>query len=240
MRRKLGDVDRKLPIATCQFQLKLKDPLVFGFIVTVLLSCASVHLDPDEIIQMDYFEPKAYIYTVYPEGNSILNDSLSQLASARMDSIILGHSDRFRIRRKLVIEDSKVEAKVAYELLNILAEQYINKESEYIPPTPTIDSVLNANETRFAMVNVIKGFERTEKEYSGENSQKFAIGLLSLNDPILSSTEWNLKTYTVIFDSKNESLAFSEESEVREQKPTEPKVLSSALYNTFRYYFYSR
>ena len=90
------------------------------------------------------------------------------------------------------------------------------------------------------MVNVIKGFERTEKEYSGENSQKFAIGLLSLNDPILSSTEWNLKTYTVIFDSKNESLAFSEESEVREQKPTEPKVLSSALYNTFRYYFYSR
>ena len=206
-------------------------------IASSLLSCASQNINSNEITELDYFQPIAYINQVYAGNNGVLNDSLSNLASKRMDSVIRKNAVKYRINRKLDIEDSSILPSLEIELFNVLVAKFLSKRTENNFPTPTIDSILKANNSRFAMMQVITGFERTEKEYEGELSNTAEIGLLSLRNAVSPETPWSIRTYTVIFDSKSNMIAFSKQTELNESQPTKPSVLLTELSRTFRYYF---
>ena len=211
---------------------------IYLLLVTLLLaSCASQNVGSDEISELDYFQPIAYINQIYTSNNAVLNDSLSNLASDRMDSIIRKNAVKFRIKRKLTIDDTSILPSLEIELFNVLVEKFLNKNPETLIPTPTIDSIMYANNSRFAMMQVITGFERTEKDFEGELSGTAEIGLLSLGNAVSVETQWSIKTYTVIFDSKTKRIAFSKQTELNESKPTKASALLTELSRTFRYYF---
>ena len=206
-------------------------------IAFTMLTCATQNIASNEISELDYFQPLAYINQVYKGNNAVVNDSLSNLASKRMDSVIRRNATKYRIKRKLDIEDSSVLPALEIELFNVLVEKFLNKKPENHFPTPTIDSILKANNSRFAMMQVITGFERTEKEYEGELNNTAEIGLLSLRYAVSPETPWSIRTFTVIFDSKLQRIAFSKQTELNESKPTKASVLLTELSRTFRYYF---
>ncbi|MDP2527303.1 hypothetical protein [Maribacter dokdonensis] len=202
------------------------------------ISCASKNIDSKEINSLDYFEPIAYISIVNKGNNAIINDSISKLVEYRLDSVINEYSDRFRINKKLKMKDPLIQKSFENEILNLIVEKFINKKSEITPATPILDSILQINNSRFTMINVVSGFQRTKKNSRSQTFKSLAIGTLTLGNAIPIYSKNGVITYTLIFDSTGEKIVFKNKTDLNEYKPTKPSVLRSELIKTFRNYYF--
>lgn len=204
----------------------------------ILISCVAKNIDTDKINSLDYFEPVAFINLTNNENTTTINDSISQLVSHRLDSIINEYSHRFRIRKKLEIRDPSLQKSFEKEVADLIFEKFINKNPEINIPTPTIDSILQINNSNFTMLNVVTGFQRTKKNFRNQTLKSLGIGLLTLGNAIPIYSKNSITTYTLIFDSNGEKIVFEKKTDLTESKPTKPSVLRSELIKTFRNYYF--
>ncbi|VXB55144.1 hypothetical protein [Maribacter litoralis] len=204
----------------------------------ILISCAAKNIDTDKINSLDYFEPVAFINLINKENTTTVNDSISQLVSHRLDSIVNEYSDRFRIRKRLEIRDPSLQKSFEKEVADLIFEKFINKNPKMNIPTPTIDSILQINNSRFTMLNVVTGFQRTKKNFRNQTLKSLGIGLLTLGSAIQIYSKNSITTYTLIFDSNGEKIVFENKTDLIESKPTKPSVLRSELIKTFRNYYF--
>lgn len=220
--------------------MSLRLLLIIGLVS--LTSCGTykqqtTNRTPEEISQLDYFSPISYTHYIEKGNISNFSDSLSAITQSHLDSI-LNSNNKFRTARKINLNDSITKIKYEEEL-TFLVQQIMGKqklESLHIPPT--IDSIMKINNSDFGLATLSMGFGRKKGNYTGQLAKGIGIGILTLGMYTPAPIKSNLTIYSLIFDAKNENVAFYRQTPMKAASPTDPTVLNQQLEWIFDGYFY--
>ena len=86
----------------------------------------------NEISNIEYFEPYAYIQLIKKGNKSELNDSLSVVSKQKIDSIIYSNRRNYKIKEKIILNNKIVNEKVENELSFLIQSAMRKKKLEGI------------------------------------------------------------------------------------------------------------
>lgn len=195
---------------------------------------------PEEVSEMAYFEPVSYISLIEKKNNPVPNDSLSSVATFRLDSIINRNTKKFRISKKIVASDSVQEEKLKTEISALIEQAFKTRKPGKVHLTATIDSLLTESGSRFAMATIVSGFDRRKGNYGGQVVKGTAIGILTLGLYAPVPVKSNITIHTVVFDAERNNIAFYRQTPLKEKSPTDPEVLVEEFSWTFEEYLYPK
>ncbi len=193
---------------------------------------------PNEIGELNYFEPLSYIHYVEKGNKAILSDSLSNITFSRLDSILSNSKTTLPLAEKIILDNDSIKVRVENELGNL--SQVINQRRKLdgIEVTPVIDSILKKNKQRFALAIVATGFGRRKGNYGRQVVKGAAIGILTLGMLVPAPIKSNLTLHAFIFDSEKNEITFYKRSMPVQKEPTDSEVINKQLFELFKGYFY--
>ena len=158
----------------------MKKVLYFALIVLAFSSCTAkkgfvTKLPKQEVADVQRFPSLSDIDLLDKHSNSMFSDSLSLLARTNMD-LFLENQSNIDITGVIDIEDTTVLRKVHNEIRQIMGQAFDNKDIAFIPITPTIDSILDAQGKRFGLIAYSTGFERSATDW-GALMKSVAVSL---------------------------------------------------------------
>ncbi|RAV27964.1 hypothetical protein [Sinomicrobium soli] len=214
-------------------------------IAGALASCAANKylaslVKPGEVSEMAYFEPVSYISLIEKKNKPAPNDSLSSVASFRLDSVIHADVKRLRISKKIEVQDTGLEERLKEEISTLIGQAFKTKKPEQVRLSPMVDSLLKAGNTRFAMASIVSGFDRRKGNYGGQVAKGAALGILTLGLYAPVPLKSNITIHTVIFDGERGNIAFYRQTPLKEKSPTDPEVLAGEFSQVFEGYLYPR
>ena len=222
----------------------LKKMLFFGAAL-ILTSCGTnkfltSEVSANEISNLNYFESLSYIQYIEKGNKATLSDSLSKTTSFKLDSILVKNKSKIKLSDKIIIENDTLKAQIETEIIYLA--QLITKQRKLdgILLTPAIDSVLENNNQRFAMLNVATGFGRKKSNYRGQVAKGVAVGILTLGMAIPAPIKSNLTLHSFIFDAQENNIAFYKRSLPIEKEPTDAEAIEKQLILMFNGYFYEK
>lgn len=193
----------------------------------------------EQVKDMNYIEPITYIHYVEKGNKSVLSDSLSQITARVIDSVLQADSSRFKLSDKMIIANDSVNARIENEL-NYLSQMTLRyKKLDEIALPPTLDSIMQSNDERFAMIIVASGFGRKKGNYGGQVAKGIAVGILTLGMAVPSPVKSNLTLYGFILDKEKHNVAFYQRLlPNKEKEPTDPQFINTQLHKLFEGYLY--
>jgi hypothetical protein len=73
---------------------------------------------------------------------------------------------------------------------------------------PILDEILEANETRFGLINICAGFTRAKGNYGREIAKGAALGILTLGMYYQTTIKAYSTVYAMIVDSQEDNITF--------------------------------
>ncbi len=223
----------------------MKKKIVWIIIGLMLQSCVSNKYmssttSIDEVDDMGYFEPYAYIQLINKGNRAKLNDSVSAMSKRSIDSVLQSNMDLYNIKNKIVIEDSVVNQKVEKELAFLIQSVMVKRTLKGVKLTPVIDSILEARNQRFALGVVGTGFARRKGNYGGQVAKGVAVGVLTLGFFVPVPIKSNLSLYFIILDAQKDDITFYTRTFPIEKPPTDPRVIKQQLDKIYQDYLFEK
>lgn len=125
-----------------------------------------------------------------------------------------------------------------YEYLLLTADK--NKNITNLRITPTLDKVLESNETRFGLVVVASGFTRVKGNYGKQVMKGAALGLLTMGMYVQTPVKSYSTVYAMIVDAQKDNVTFFRKSYLPDQEPINPNVLTKQYEDIFEKYFWPK
>lgn len=219
----------------------MKKPFLISFAVLLLSSCASTlitdkNITPAELQNIAYHEPISIIHLIQKGNQAKINDSLSQVSTAILDSIITS-SNQPRISKRIDVTDPKVKMRLENDLLKTISEIRKTNKIETVKTTPLMDSLVKAEQQRFVLCMVNTGFARRKNNYGNQVMKGIGIGILTMGMytqvPIKSTTS----TYAMIYDAQKSSVVFFNYIPAIERSPVDEKNMGSIYKLLFDKYY---
>ncbi|MBK6264435.1 hypothetical protein JKA74_05250 [Marivirga sp. S37H4] len=192
----------------------------------------------NELNNLHYFQPFSFIHLIEKGNLGALNEELSLESRNLTDSILINKSDQYKlsgsIKYKFFDDREKAEADVIY-----LIDQIDYKGSIHGIQLPEVlKSMMEENNTRFAMAVLVDGFVRSKGNYTGQVFKSIGIGILTLGTYYPVPIKSRSYLQVIILDAYNNEIAFYRKSAMDDKSPLEPKVIDKQLNNIFKEYFY--
>lgn len=198
-------------------------------------------LNSNEVRDVDYFEPFTYIELIEKGNKSVFSDSLSTITKRNIDSLLLVKKNQFRLTDRMALENDAIKTGVENELGYLTRLIFQKRKLDGIEIPPTIDSILEKNNQRFAMAIVATGFGRKKGNFGGQVAKGVAVGILTLGMAVPTPVKSNLTIYTYIFDSYQNEIAFYRGlMPDKEKEPTNPDYTARQLTAVFKGYYYPK
>jgi hypothetical protein len=193
-----------------------------------------------EVTNIEYFEPYSYIQLIKKGNKSELNDSLSLESKRIIDSVIYSNKNLYKIKNKIIIENSSINEKVENEFSFLIQSAMQKRKLEGMKLTPVIDSILESRNQRFAIGIVATGFGRRKGNYGGQVAKGVVVGVLTLGlfSPIPIKS--NLSLYSIIVDSEKNEIAFYKKTLPIEKSPTDPNIIKKQLDKIYENYLFKK
>ena len=194
-----------------------------------------------EILSLSYFEPIAFINYVEKGNKSVPSDSLSAITKHKLDSLMHKHKNRLRLSNELTFEN-EISKSIFNSETGRLAEAITRQRSlNGIKITPVIDSVMEKNNTRFAVSVVAVGFGRRKGNYGGQVAKGIGVGILTLGMVTPVPIRSSLNLYGFIFDSKKDEVTYyNRQIPNKEVSPTDSESMEKLLLELFNGYLYEQ
>ena len=194
-----------------------------------------------EILSLSYFDPIAFINYVEKGNKSVPIDSLSAITKHKLDSLMHKHKSRLRLSNELTFEN-EISKSIFNSETGRLAEAITRQRSlNDIKITPVIDSIMEKNNTRFAMSVVAVGFGRRKGNYGGQVAKGIGVGILTLGTVTPVPTKSSLNLYGFIFDSKKDEVTYyNRQIPNKEVSPTDLESIEKLLLESFNGYLYEQ
>ena len=188
-----------------------------------------------------FFEPLIDVYSV--ESPSIqligskpkyrLNDSLSEVLKQRVYSNINKNKKKYKIGNKIASKNETVNLKIKEELVNLLFQCKSKLSIKNIKLPPTIDSVLESKNKRFAFAFSGLGFSYKKENFLKKTSiisaSALSLGIVS-GPPIKNQISF----YSIIMDSKEDNIAYIRSTLIDENTPTDSNIIKRQLEKLFK------
>lgn len=211
----------------------------------ILTSCgANKYLtsstNSNEIENLNFFSPLSYIQYVEKGNRATFSDSLSMITSEKIDSLLNTNKTTFRLSEEIIIDNDTIKGKIENEIAYLAQLIPQRKKLSGIPLTATIDSVLKANNQRFALATVATGFGRRKGNYGGQVAKGAAVGILTLGMAVPTPVKSSLTLYAFIFDAQRNEIAYYKKALPVEKEPTDEKAIEKQLIGLFNGYLYEK
>jgi len=197
-------------------------------------------LQPAEIKDVKIMEPYSNI-SVITKGNRGERDDSASFMSG---NLIIDVAEKFKgqvpLTGSILLTDPEINGtlKKEYESL-IIAAQTI-KDLSHLQIPPTLDKVLEANDTRFGMITVASGFTRVRGNYGKEIAKGALLGLVTLGMYYQTPIKSTSNMHVIIVDSQNNNVAFYRRSFLQDKEPLDEAVLMKQFKDIFTGYFISQ
>lgn len=223
-------------------------PYLKFFLVLVccgMISCTATkpltsHVSPGEVTGLKLLEPFAYMEMIEKGNKARLNDSISDISKQLNMQVLKSMNDQIPISGDIILKDPEINKSLEqeYEYLMVSAER--DKSISNLKITPTLDKILEANDTRFGLIIVSSGFTRVKGNYAKQILKGGALGILTLGMYYQAPVKAYSTLYAMIVDSKDDNIAFFRKSFLPDREPLDPTVLTKQYKKIFDGYFLSK
>ena len=124
-------------------------------------------VNPVEIKDLKLLEPFSYISKIEKANRGKLDDSVSILSRQLIIKVLGNLKGQIPLTGDIILSDSTVKKNLEKEIESLCLSADKTKSISNLKLTPTIDKILEANETRFALITVGTGFTRVKGNSAG-------------------------------------------------------------------------
>jgi hypothetical protein len=211
-----------------------KTTVILLFVSLLVQACATSEelskiIKPKEIERLGYFTPISYMGIIEKGNKGTRSESLSKESTGLLDSLIAAKKQTFHIQSDLTPADTIISNRLNKEISNLVFQATTKTKVININLSPTVDSVMEANQERFAVALVATGFSRVKGNYGGQVAKGIGVGLLTLGMYTPVPVKANSTIHAVIFDAKNNTVALYKRSQLVDKEPTDRKVLNKQV-----------
>lgn len=224
----------------------MKQQTILIIVCCILLSsCTATKLltsnvQASEVTDLKLLEPYSYISMIKKGNRGQLDDSISAVSKQMNINVIKGFNGQIPITGDIFLTDSAINKTLEEEYENLILTADRNKNITNLRITPTLDKVLEANNTRFGLIVICTGFTRIKGNYGKEIAKGAALGILTLGMYYQTPVKAYSTIYAMIVDSKEDNVAFYRKSFKQNMEPLDQSVLANQYKKIFEGYFLTK
>ncbi|HOD62394.1 MAG TPA: hypothetical protein PKG96_09890 [Bacilli bacterium] len=210
----------------------------------ILSSCTATKLltsnvQPTEVTNLKLLEPYSYISMIKKGNRGQLDDSISSISKQLNINVLKSFNGQIPITGDIILIDSTINKDLEKECENLILTAERNKSISNLKITPTLDKILEANDTRFGLIIICTGFTRLKGNYGKEIAKGAALGILTLGMYYQIPVKAYSTIYAMIVDSKEDNVAFYRKSFKQDLEPLDQEVLTNQYKKIFEGYFWT-
>ncbi len=185
-------------------------------------------------------EPYSNI-SVIAKGNRGEKDDSASFMSG---NLIIDVAEKFKgqvpLTGNIFLTDPDINSSLMKEYESLILAVQTIKDLSHLQIPPTLDKVLEANDTRFGMITVASGFTRVRGNYGKEVVKGALLGLVTLGMYYQTPIKSTSNIHVIIVDSQNNNVAFYRRSFLQDKEPLDEAVLMKQFKDIFTGYFISK
>jgi hypothetical protein len=221
-----------------------KNYLILILSCIILYSCTTSKLltssiKPQEITDLKLMEPNSYISMIKKGNRGELDDTISSKSEQLVFKVLGNFEGQLPLTGNITLSDSSVNNKLKKEYEDLISTADRKKDISSLRITPTLDKVLEANQTRFGLVIISTGFTRAKGNYGKQVLKGAALGILTLGTVYTTPIKAYSIIYAMIVDSKEDNVAFYRKSFLQDAEPLNETVLTKQYKKLFEGYFWT-
>ncbi len=223
----------------------MKHQTIFLILSCIILSsCTATKLltsnvQPTEVTNLKLLEPYSYISMIKKGNRGQLDDSISSISKQLNINVLKSFNGQIPITGDIILIDSTINKDLEKECENLILTAERNKSISNLKITPTLDKILEANDTRFGLIIICTGFTRLKGNYGKEIAKGVALGILTLGMYYQIPIKAYSTIYAMIVDSKEDNVAFYRKSFKHDLEPLDQEVLTNQYKKIFEGYFWT-
>mgnify|MGYP001409778926 FL=1 len=223
----------------------MKHQTIFLILSCIILSsCTATKLltsnvQPTEVTNLKLLEPYSYISMIKKGNRGQLDDSISSISKQLNINVLKSFNGQIPITGDIILIDSTINKDLEKECENLILTAERNKSISNLKITPTLDKILEANDTRFGLIIICTGFTRLKGNYGKEIAKGAALGILTLGMYYQTPVKAYSTIYAMIVDSKEDNVAFYRKSFKHDLEPLDQEVLTNQYKKIFEGYFWT-
>ncbi|HPH01064.1 MAG TPA: hypothetical protein PK502_09360 [Tenuifilaceae bacterium] len=223
----------------------MKHQTIFLILSCIILSsCTATKLltsnvQPTEVTNLKLLEPYSYISMIKKGNRGQLDDSISSISKQLNINVLKSFNGQIPITGDIILIDSTINKDLEKECENLILTAERNKSISNLKITPTLDKILEANDTRFGLIIICTGFTRLKGNYGKEIAKGAALGILTLGMYYQIPVKAYSTIYAMIVDSKEDNVAFYRKSFKQDLEPLDQEVLTNQYKKIFEGYFWT-
>ena len=223
----------------------MKHQTIFLILSCIILSsCTATKLltsnvQPTEVTNLKLLEPYSYISMIKKGNRGQLDDSISSISKQLNINVLKSFNGQIPITGDIILIDSTINKDLEKECENLILTAERNKNISNLKITPTLDKILEANDTRFGLIIICTGFTRLKGNYGKEIAKGAALGILTLGMYYQTPIKAYSTIYAMIVDSKEDNVAFYRKSFKHDLEPLDQEVLTNQYKKIFEGYFWT-
>ncbi len=211
-----------------------------GFVSCTVTKPLTSDVTPAEVTDLKLLEPYSYISMIKKGNRGELDDSISDISKQLNIEALKSFSGKIPLTGEIFLTDSAVNSSLEKEYEDLLLTAERNRDITHLRITPTLDKVLESNETRFGLVVVASGFTRVKGNYGKQVLKGAALGILTLGMYYETPIKAYSTVYAMIVDAQKDNVAFFRKSFLQDLEPINPNVLSKQYEDIFEKYFWPK
>lgn len=223
----------------------MKHQTIFLILSCIILSSCSAtklltsNVQPTEVTNLKLLEPYSYISMIKKGNRGQLDDSISSISKQLNINVLKSFNGQIPITGDIILIDSTINKDLEKECENLILTAERNKNISNLKITPTLDKILEANDTRFGLIIICTGFTRLKGNYGKEIAKGAALGILTLGMYYQIPVKAYSTIYAMIVDSKEDNVAFYRKSFKQDLEPLDQEVLTNQYKKIFEGYFWT-
>ncbi len=221
-----------------------KNAALFILWCIILSSCTATKpmtssVKPTDVTNIKLLEPYSYISMIKKGNRGELDDSVSTISKELVLEIFATNSSHIPLSGDIFLSDSAINIALEKEFESLIITADRNKSVSNLNITPTLDNVLEANQTRFGLIIVCTGFTRSKGNYGKEIVKGAAIGILTLGMVVPTPIKAYSTMYAMIVDSEENNVTFYRKSFLQDMEPLDKATLTKQYMKMFDGYFWN-
>lgn len=221
-----------------------KKLLPFLLLVVVLTSCTTNKMltssvPPEEVNDIQYFDPISFLSLIENGNKSILNDSLSNVAKNKFLEALTS-VENIPLAGYVSISDPVLKERLNKEIEFLCVAASKQKKIDYLSIPQTLDSLLESNGKRFGLIAMTSGFTRGKGNYAEELTKGIALGIVTLGMAYYTPVKATSSVYIMIVDAQENDITFFRGSYISDSDPLNKKTLQKQIRKIFDDYFLTK
>ena len=218
--------------------------------ITLILTCyvfssctptkiLTSNVNPTEVTDLKLLEPFSYISMIKKGNRGQLDDSISSISKQLNINILKNFNGEIPITGDIILTDTTINKTLEKEYENLILTADRNKNISNLKITPTLDKILETNDTRFGLIVICTGFTRAKGNYGKQIAKGAGLAILTLGMYYQTPIKAYSTIYAMIVDSKEDNIAFYRKSFLQDKEPLDESVLTKQIKDIFKGYFWT-